>query len=1491
MDLLESEVKERPDLRPLAVYGQTVINLFTQETEPGSQVCLLPIYNRDQVLFQESYQEFFSRAQDKWSDTLRAISLLQKNLVEERRQAEAVDPSQVSEVKTPILDRFIAFQGAIRQWDEEALEDNPFLKLTRMIFQLNMEAARGALKVAVAEALAERERMNLQAVPPIREIWWGSSGKRSFIRNMADSLRWLIIGLKPFISVLLFILSTVTTFRGINELLQLPISHKIFGTLFAGGAGETARYVVGLAVGISLSLAILDFKGRLFQGFAEKGRFWKGLVHAFGINPRWIVLATLLTFFSVYTNYDGIVSLVSKQGELQKQWLDIKGRVELVLGDPDTANPDHPQTLHGLKKALELTVKQSVVTFEKLPEDELSGIASSQDPRKGPRYWAKHFVVFGGFTEGLVDLPKVHTNSETSRAINAILLGSGLNFSKSIDEKIRELTTRYFQNFEATHRSIREDLDKLDHIMRPSGRSVAELRRFMTLEHYDINTLVQKITASFEDNKRVYDEVATELNKLLKLHVSVLRQVDKYGSTQQVEYHISAAVDAPDIEGIDALKKGVIPAAIHKDLAALNRFLIDEYGATMARFLLMAILLFSISLDLGELLLFTRFTVKIAKKDEKILDHKSTAITMWNDEFVSKVRTFFEKKEVWFSLLSWLPRPSEILMRDALVMWLFDMDGELKYTGGHVTPWLRWRIWLVRLFRATVRKEICYGLQAWDRALDRVQKALNRNECRFLGVLYPGLQWDGKLEKMLFVQLGAKISAGMQQGQEKFELSLKQTSGVPLCKSIVRGGTLREETKSKMQRDFELTLDKAYKELDPQARRQRQEAGTGNRSPATGKITKNSATCTRCAPKGMLQIWRCVMVSMREGCSAHDEDPVYWVTLYKKIAFFLIYYVYCPIWQAKYWIFTVSFINEKIDYPWSRKRWLYNFCVSNRGRLERVKITSVEKNKIIDIEDILKRIPKLKINKIKEIFDKLDGFSTDWAKTWKLSILHYDNILQGIEEEARMIRGLGKNASDVADEMLLYNKGIGLGNLLYYESPHNFSLLEQFKTIELQIEDAIERISEVDSLYQQKVQFIKEIEDTCSDISRLLTNIKMGLVSGEMDYQGWKLLGGDKVYQQVTEEIQKILEASQEHHQQDVVEQGEEVISKLTQLRNRSKQLHEQLLSAKEVMSQPLARHHDLSSKGNAAYFEPVTESTADPTRQESQQATTTPTWQEEHQAPLPTRQEQTSAIPIWQEQQTSIPTRQDQLFALATRQEQPAVFPARQEQPAVFSARQEQPAVFPARQEQTAVIPSRQEQPAFSPARQEQFVELDHLAGPAIQQETPIYAKEDIRDLFPAQEEIQKSSKGDWAIAIRGQKSPVTNPGRLASRLSTRPGPPQSPFRSQTEEVGSRREVERSVLKTKVEIVMPDGVAHRGVTEDVSVVGVRMKLERAGDGLREGMQGTFRFVRLTRDAGFSCRVVRVSGSDVMLTIHSDTARFGLVVMQEILSQNKIQII
>ncbi|MEO5370365.1 MAG: PilZ domain-containing protein [Magnetococcus sp. DMHC-1] len=1390
-NVLEETVKEKRDPKPLAVYGQTVVNLLSADANTEAPVCLLPIYNRDQILCQESYQEFFLHAQDLWSDTLRAISLLQDNLAQEKALLAAADPAQSNKIQTPILDRFQTFQKAINTGDEESIEDNPFLKLTRMIFHLNMESAKGVLLDNMTKAFAKRERMNMHPIPTPREIWKFSGGRHpSFGRRVTATVRWLIIGTKPFISILLFLLSTLTTFRGVNELLQLPITEKMFGTLFQGLSGETARYIVSLAVGISLSLAILDFKGRLFQGLAEKGRLWKGLFHAVATNPRWIILATGLTLFSIYTNYDGIVSLVSKQGELQKQWIDIRGRVEQVLGNERTANPDNPQTLHGLKMALNLTVNQAVHTFTRLPEDELLGIASSQDPRKGPRYWAKHFVVFGGYTEGTVDLPRVYANTENSRQVNAILLGSGLNFNKSIEEKIRELATRYSQHFNKTNQEIHQNLQKLDEIMKPKDRSWFELRRFMTLEYYDINVLMQKITSAFEENKRVYDDVATDLNRLIHQHVTVLRQVDKYGNTRPVEYTISATVDAPAIEGIEALKKGVIPVATHKDITALNRFLSDEYGATQAGILLMGILLFSISLDLGELLLFTRYTIRIAKKDEKVTENKANLVSVWNDEFLGRVREFFEKKEVWFALLSWLPRPSEILMRDALFLWLYKMDSELQFSGCKTSLWIKWLIWLRRLFRSTIRKEICYGFQAWDRALDRIEHNLEKYNGQFLGILYPGLYWDNKLNKLSLVQLGNRLTNGMKQGQERFELSLKQSCGGSLCNKIVTREKGIKESKSRLQKDFEMTLNNAFRELDPQARRKRKEHRQGSNIPA--KYSGNKQPCSACGKPGFRHAWRCMILRLNDGCQHDMQNDPYILILQKNIVYFLIYYIYCPLWRGTHLLFMVSFIHENHLFPWSRRKFLYDFCISNRGRTEKNRMKSAEKNSIVDIENILTRIPLFRTDKINKVRDKLDSFDEDWAKSWKLSILHYEKVIKEIEEEARMIRGLGKDAHDVADEMLLYENNSSLGSLLYYESPHNFSLLEQFKVISAQVEDALERLDEIETLNLKKRQFCQEIEETCTDVNRLLIKIKMSLASGDVDYHNWKLVDGDKIYQLVADEIQKIQETSRTYLHRDVVDQSNDILAQLNQMVSRTHQLRNQLMDAKIAISHPIIRpgmpRSGLSTSGRE------------------------------------------SVLPLILDEQT--------------RQEEMLLHPSRMDTPIPLATRKEEINILG---------------------------EIDNLPG-----------------------------KENWALAIRSQNK-GTKPARFGTLQTEQDKPSlmenmeltiiQTPAQGLApKKFTSRREAERSLLKTMAEFITRQGVSFRGTTEDISIVGVKMKLVGSGAGLREGMQGTFRFMRFLEDAGFQCRVVRIQGKNVMVTIESDTSRFGLLVMQEILSQHQVPI-
>ncbi|MBF0584694.1 MAG: hypothetical protein HQL80_10755, partial [Magnetococcales bacterium] len=537
-------------------------------------------------------------------------------------EANSSTPSPVSAAEAErVQAHFVAFQAAIQTGDETSLVGNPFYELTKLVFQQNL---------AGAKRLFEASHADLMASPPepvpllrsFREIWFdrqapaiqaaqarGGAGLTAppqkvrmmgLAKKLSDQIdTWMGLG-KVIVAIILFFGSSFTTGQGINDLLQSQEASELFGGLFDGREAELLRYGLAVLVGLLLSSAILDYKDRIFSSIAEEGGVLRGIRTAILRYPRWMILATILTGFSIRTNYDGIVSLISKKADLAQQSEQIRTRVKRALGSQFFVNAVEPDDLHDVQGLLRNATNDSIEKFNQVPEDEVSGVASSGDPRKGPRYWGKYFIVNGGYEPGVRDVAH-STQSLTagfSGRIDDMLRESGLDLRTSAADKIKALRKRYDDHLQKTKAQVEEGLDRLHGLMEMRGYSLEEIKRVFALEHYQINDLVLSMANALEENKNEYERVALELNRLTDAYVAVLQQVDKSGAASRREYHIEGKLAIPDLDAIKELKNTQIPKAKHKSFAELKEFLAGEYGVALANSLLLAILFVSVCMDL-----------------------------------------------------------------------------------------------------------------------------------------------------------------------------------------------------------------------------------------------------------------------------------------------------------------------------------------------------------------------------------------------------------------------------------------------------------------------------------------------------------------------------------------------------------------------------------------------------------------------------------------------------------------------------------------------------------------------------------------------------------------------------------------------------------------------------------------------------------------------------------------------------------------------------
>ncbi|MBF0381829.1 MAG: hypothetical protein HQL69_12470 [Magnetococcales bacterium] len=665
------------------------------------------------------------------------------------------------------------FRSALESGDESMLDANPFYELTKQVYKLSLDGVKNGF-IQYCTKGEEPLPRSIYVSRSLKDIWKGAgSARKSFFDKLSETFgKWMAFCRTP-LSLLLFVGSTYTTARGVNDLLQMSDVAAVFGDFFAGSSGESNRYIVCLASGLVLSSAILDYKTRIFQSMVECGLVLQGIKDAFLRNPRWMIIATILAFVSIKTNYDGIVSIISKKEDLAQQSQIITSRVRKALGSPFFMNPTEPDSLFDLQGSFQQTTREIRGVFRTLPEDEVKGVASSGDPRKGPRYWAKHFIVHGGYEAGINDVKLAFNDHKFASRIDEMLKNSGIDFSSSFSEKVELLRSGYEAHLSATDDLVRKHLGELNILMSMGGYSLDEIKRVLALEHYQINDIVQIIVGALEDNKQVYKETSVDLSELTNTYLGILQLVDKSGTSGLSAYHIKADVEVPKIEAIDELREGKIPVAKHKNFEELRAALMQQYGISLGGMLLAFILFFSISMDFGDPIVYSRMTARRGKKDRVFFKDRLAKLKKWEADFFKKAESFFEIREVREVFLD--PQvPGETLVRDAFYRLLENSDPEIK-DDLDKTKYQRFDHWFQGMFRFSRTTDMA-GLNG---RLAMIRKVLVKPE-RFFplwGVLiYPDFQVDKAFSRTTFREWHDLTSAQLNEKRVAFYQELRDVA-------------------------------------------------------------------------------------------------------------------------------------------------------------------------------------------------------------------------------------------------------------------------------------------------------------------------------------------------------------------------------------------------------------------------------------------------------------------------------------------------------------------------------------------------------------------------------------------------------------------------------------------------------------------------------------------------------------------------------------------
>ncbi|MBF0371347.1 MAG: PilZ domain-containing protein [Magnetococcales bacterium] len=643
----------------------------------------------------------------------------------------AGDPSAARNAY-PLTNKLKEFRIALKKGNEAMLEENPFYELTGLIYRLNMTALKNAFVEELKKAPQNPPRP-IKVSRTLRQIW-GSKGEIISLGQKFYETAGKIVSVgKMTLGFLLFIGSTLTTAKGMNDLVQLPGFVELFGNGMVGSENEISRMILCLFSGLVLSSFILDFKSRLFQGIAEVGSILRGIYLAFRRNPRWIFLSCFLTLISIWTNYDGIVLLMSKKEDLSWQLKKIQRQVETAIGDPANPNPDDPASLMDLKAMLNKRVAEAVKQFEQVPVDEMSGSASSGVARKGPRYWGKYFVVHGGFEAGKQDVAHNSRSKLAWKIDNMLKKG---NLTLSIEEEMNQIIETYSRQLDQTRASVQRRTSALEKTMSLQSYSLDELYRVFSLESYHINQSVQKVVGEMEANKDQFAEAVAAINALAASRTLLLQKVDKSGTVSGNKYNINITIDIPDLSAIDQLKKGQIPKAKRRNLAELKDTLLERYGMGTGGLILIIILFIAISMDLSDPIFYSAMVARWGRRDRHFLNENIERFRQWEDAFIRNIRSFLVRPDI-SPILPKLPHPKISRVHYIYHQFLEGLNPILKDQSS-LTRFEQFRFWFLGLF-GTTRISYVAAYNARQTVTMRIVNDPKNHGPKLLNQVFPGV--------------------------------------------------------------------------------------------------------------------------------------------------------------------------------------------------------------------------------------------------------------------------------------------------------------------------------------------------------------------------------------------------------------------------------------------------------------------------------------------------------------------------------------------------------------------------------------------------------------------------------------------------------------------------------------------------------------------------------------------------------------------------------
>lgn len=663
------------------------------------------------------------------------LAFVQKS-VDRLREGLATEAASPGGRPSPsVTVQFQEFRNALATGREAMLGENPFYELTGLVFRLNQVALKNAF-IAYQESADDHLPGAIKVSRTLRHLWGREGSMISQKEKIQETMgKVLSIG-KIVVGLFLFVTSSLTTAKAISDVVQDEGFVQSFGGAFNGSQHETQRLLLSLFIGFAFSSVILDFKGRIFQCIAEAGHVFAGVWQAFQRFPRWMILSLFLTAFSIYTNYEGIVLIFSKTQDLSYQWGKIEKTMLTAMGDLKDADFKQPDSLADLSAVMEKTVADAIAKFEQVPIDEGAGTASSGQAVKGPRYWAKYFIVEGGYQPGVHDVVTSYKLTSSASGIDKLLIDSKIDLKTPIKEKLKAIAAGYVADLVRTEKEVSKDMNVLHHRMIMDDYSLSELQSVFQLEAYHVNESVAVVVKKLEANKNAFAAAAQELRKLVLDHVSLLVKMDQYGIPTQSNYKIDIQMSVPKVDAIDQLKEGSIPEAKRRTLDELRAFLFEIYGSFFGMMILGFVLFIAVFMDLSDPILYSAMVARWGRRDRHFLEDNQQRFLSWEEAYVGRLRSFFVRPEIRPVMHS-LSCPGNMAFTHIFDYYLEEISPHAK-DPQHRTSMEGFRFWFVELFSNT-RMVGVIGYNNRHQAIRRFIRQKETHAPRLINSIFPGL--------------------------------------------------------------------------------------------------------------------------------------------------------------------------------------------------------------------------------------------------------------------------------------------------------------------------------------------------------------------------------------------------------------------------------------------------------------------------------------------------------------------------------------------------------------------------------------------------------------------------------------------------------------------------------------------------------------------------------------------------------------------------------